>query len=842
MSEDCLYLNVYTPTVKRMEDAGKLLPVMIWIHGGNNVVGSGSTPIYRPDEVVNSYDVIVVTVNYRLGIFGFFASEELKEEAKVKGTSYGNYGLLDQLAAIHWIHKNISSFGGDPDCMTLYGESAGAVSIHYLCLFADNLPIRRAIMMSGTVFSGLAYDAISPYAAVESHILTSTDSSTLEDLRAVDGEVLHARTEAFLKTGKPISWRPVVNKHIDGALIPIPPAEAVRLGMWKSGVDAVVFGDSDDEGNFFAHNILGQTGGYSQDRLAKVISGAFGSGADQIREVYARYLADESPDGVKIAMARIFGESTFQVGTRIALDAATKVRSGAVRVYGRGVGMVLRYRFSGTLDVLKHLDLGACHTVINAFTFLHVAQLTPSERALANRLMLSLTTFAANGAPPSQWRAYDAKLPELFNFVEGKDGVMLGRDEVRGYDAKSAEFWTQKLSESRKEIAAVKWLIDRLDAKNLTPYQGFTSDGVVRPNVYDLSNLDEGAPSVQSGEKVVALLSALTPENREAVYAGNVAGDAFRLWSNPELYINPGGLRMDEQPVEVQNAVHDVLRASLSPQGYEKTWACCLTNGFLGHLVNGRAVLNEHSYNFRLFGVSSDPSSYGDDRNKPWGYTFFGHHLCLAVIFVGRQMVIGPCFMGAEPDVIDEGPHKGLRLFEFQEIAPLKLMQSLSPELQEKATLFKSMDGKDLPPGRWNPFDERHLGGAREDNRIVPYEGLRVTEMPVDKQEIIVEIFKSFNEYYPASVLEYRVKDFRRHLGETFFAWIGPHKDNDPYYYRIHSPVSFLELDFHCGIFLTNTSPARCHIHTTARLPNRGDYGKVLLESAGHKPVLSAQL
>jgi hypothetical protein len=156
------------------------------------------------------------------------------------------------------------------------------------------------------------------------------------------------------------------------------------------------------------------------------------------------------------------------------------------------------------------------------------------------------------------------------------------------------------------------------------------------------------------------------------------------------------------------------LKASFSPGGYEKVLGCCLTNGFLGHLVNGPKVLNEHSYNFRPF---STPSA-----TTPWGYTFFGHHLCLAVVFVGKRMVIGPTFMGAEPDRIDEGPHAGLRLFREEELLGLRLMQSLPAGLQEKATLSKSVDGTGLPEDRWNPFDERHLGGARQDNRIVPYD------------------------------------------------------------------------------------------------------------------------
>ncbi|CZS94919.1 uncharacterized protein RAG0_04731 [Rhynchosporium agropyri] len=338
--------------------------------------------------------------------------------------------------------------------------------------------------------------------------------------------------------------------------------------------------------------------------------------------------------------------------------------------------------------------------------------------------------------------------------------------------------------------------------------------------VYDYAE-DEGAPTEEIIEKVDELMVELSEVDKKAVHCGEVTDDDFRIWSNPELYMNPGGLRLDECSADVQRAIHSILKASTFSQGYEKILGCCRTNGFLGHLVNGRKVLNEHSYHFRLFGTPS--------LTSPWGYTFFGHHLCLNVVFLGKRMVIGPIFMGAEPDRIDEGPHAGLRLFRAEELESLKLMQSLPKELQDKATLSKGMDGKSLPADKWNPFDERHLGGARQDNRIVPYEGCPVSAFPADKQESIIKLFKNFNEYYPQSVLAHRLSLFKKYLNETYFAWIGEFGDEDPYYYRIHSPVAFMELDFHCGIFLTNTTPARCHIHTVNRLPNRGDYGRALI-------------
>jgi Protein of unknown function (DUF3500) len=156
---------------------------------------------------------------------------------------------------------------------------------------------------------------------------------------------------------------------------------------------------------------------------------------------------------------------------------------------------------------------------------------------------------------------------------------------------------------------------------------------------------------------------------------------------------------LDECSQSIRDAVHELLRASTSSEGYEKILGCTLTNGFLGHLVGGRGVLNEHSFNFRLFG---EPST-----EEPWAYTYFGHHVCLAVFVRGTQMVIGPTLLGAEPDRIDEGPHAGLRLFKEEEIVALDLMRGLRPDLQRMACLSEKLGGDALPEGRWNPFDER---------------------------------------------------------------------------------------------------------------------------------------
>ena len=125
MSEDCLYLNVWTAAKSNKERR----PVMVWIHGGGLTRGSGSVAFYD-GEALAKKGVVLVTINYRLGIFGFFAHPELTKESDRNAS--GNYALLDQIAALEWVKKNIAAFGGDPKRVTIFGESAGSWSVNYL--------------------------------------------------------------------------------------------------------------------------------------------------------------------------------------------------------------------------------------------------------------------------------------------------------------------------------------------------------------------------------------------------------------------------------------------------------------------------------------------------------------------------------------------------------------------------------------------------------------------------------------------------------------------------------------------------------------------------------------
>ena len=169
-SEDCLYLNVWTPKLMPMEiNESKQLPVMMWIHGGGNTVGSAH--MYDPSLLVSEHNVIVVTIQYRMGSLGWFRHPALHDSNASLSDISGNYGTLDTIKALEWINKNIQSFGGNPDNVTVFGESAGAHNAS--AIFAsplaeglyDKVIIQSGIMSSSSIDASEAYlpeDGIAP--------------------------------------------------------------------------------------------------------------------------------------------------------------------------------------------------------------------------------------------------------------------------------------------------------------------------------------------------------------------------------------------------------------------------------------------------------------------------------------------------------------------------------------------------------------------------------------------------------------------------------------------------------------------------------------------------------
>jgi len=355
------------------------------------------------------------------------------------------------------------------------------------------------------------------------------------------------------------------------------------------------------------------------------------------------------------------------------------------------------------------------------------------------------------------------------------------------------------------------------------PYKGITIDGNVIPNLFSVA-----ADGEDHGTRTAGMLSAAQELLSTATEAERVAlsypldSPQWRYWNNPELYIFKSGVRLEESSRSLVTLIHNLLRATLSPSGYLKAAGCMKTNAFLGRLVHGEKVLNEESFNFVIFGTPS--------LTEPWGWQLYGHHLVLNVCVVETQIVFSPVFMGAEPNLIDEGVESNPILFHAQEQQGLALIQSLEPERQQEAVIYHQLHDPAMPEGRFHRADQRHLGGVAQDNRIIPYEGVLVSKLSTAQQEEVLALLRLSLDMYPEAALNSKMAEIRQHWQDTYFCWIGGISDTDAFYYKIHSPVIMVEFDHHSGVFLTNEKPEKFHIHTIVRTPNGGDYGKALIK------------
>ena len=225
-AEDCLYLNVWTPQLQ----PGAKLPVMVWLHGGSNRVGSGTEAGYD-GTVLASRGVIVVTINYRLGAMGFLSHPELTAESPHH--SSGNYGLLDQIAALQWVQQNIAAFGGDPANVTLFGESAGSIDATTLMAspLTKNL-FRRVIAESGPAF-GLGPERtvaeMQPLGfAVGKEAAGGKPGSQLQVLRSLPATQIAAIEDRLI--GSQFKGYDPNASIVDGWVLPQSPAKAFASG------------------------------------------------------------------------------------------------------------------------------------------------------------------------------------------------------------------------------------------------------------------------------------------------------------------------------------------------------------------------------------------------------------------------------------------------------------------------------------------------------------------------------------------------------------------------------------------------------------------------------------
>jgi para-nitrobenzyl esterase len=268
-SEDCLYLNIWTPAA----DLHHHLPVLVWIPGGGFTSGSGSVAVYNGAGLA-AQGIVVVTINYRVGVFGFFVTRALAAEAAREHEPPGNYGLQDMIAALQWVQRNIAAFGGDPDAITVGGQSAGAMAVHDLMVS----PLATGLFQRVIAESGLpdTVPASSLAAAEEAgdRYIRSKGATSLAALRGM--------TPRQLAAGSPPGLvGPLLVPIVDGVLLPAAPQTLLIPGTFAD-VPILTGIDGDEASAFSGHLVTSMSQADWRDLLTRT----FGTLAPRFAPLY----------------------------------------------------------------------------------------------------------------------------------------------------------------------------------------------------------------------------------------------------------------------------------------------------------------------------------------------------------------------------------------------------------------------------------------------------------------------------------------------------------------------------------------------------------------------------
>jgi len=398
--EDCLYLNVWTPGLD-----GARRPVMVWIHGGAFTIGSGAQSLYESSRLAKRGDVVVVTVNYRLGAFGFLRLQELTG-GRIPST--GNEGILDQVAALEWVRENIAAFGGDPGNVTIFGESAGGMSVGTLLgMPAARGLFHKAIPQSGACNTANSLDRHKNVAVRFAELAGARDADAL--LGLTPAKVLEIAAGIAPVPGQAsdpklggMPFQPV----IDGNVVPRLSIDSVAAGS-AAGV-ALLVGSTLEEWKLFAGadpNVIQMT----EAQLTAQLENRLGAAARGLLETYRKARGER---GLATTPAELF----------MAIETDRIFRMPGVHLaetQAKHDGRVYSYLFTWPSPMFGGM-FGACHAVELGFVFgtlgdpgmADFSGSGPAADALSANTMDAWLAFARTGDPSTPglgpWSAYTA--------------------------------------------------------------------------------------------------------------------------------------------------------------------------------------------------------------------------------------------------------------------------------------------------------------------------------------------------------------------------------------------------------------------------------------------------
>ena len=416
-SEDCLTLNVWTPAASSSER----LPVMVWLHGGGFTINSGSAPAYDGGALARR-GVVIVTLNYRLGALGFLAHPALSRESE-HGVS-GNYGLLDQLVALQWVRANIAAFGGDPGNVTLFGQSAGAISIGILMVspLAEGL-FHKAIAESGSLL-GIAKPLLE--VAEARAAAAAPDVAALRALSAA--EVLQRLPSAATLSAGP-HYYPVVDGYV------LPNDAEVLAGTVSRAKVPLLIGHNADEGLFYASETPPTAAEY-RDFVRATFP------AQLVDRVLSKYPAATDAEAARVILS-LFADFRLVTTAAMTARAAAKVTD------------VYMYELSRVSPLTRSRWGGAAHTAEIPYVFDHItadaSQFEEPDRAVARAMAGAWVQFAKTGSPNGpglpEWPRHRA--PD-YRVMDYGDEITV-RSNPR---SATVEFFTPMVEQTRREQAA----------------------------------------------------------------------------------------------------------------------------------------------------------------------------------------------------------------------------------------------------------------------------------------------------------------------------------------------------------------------------------------------------
>jgi len=347
------------------------------------------------------------------------------------------------------------------------------------------------------------------------------------------------------------------------------------------------------------------------------------------------------------------------------------------------------------------------------------------------------------------------------------------------------------------------------------PFVGITETGAVQKGLFNIESTGVSTSSIQKAAE--AFIDTLSQRQRKETLHP-IDSPEWRQWMNQHFY-DHWGVDFKDLSEEQKELAFDLLRASLSPKGFELSRNIMKLNYTIGEMAGSMFGYGEWVYAITIMG---EPSA-----TEPWGWQVEGHHLIINFFVLGDQIVATPTFIGSEPVIAEDGKYKGIAIMQDEQDKALAFAQSLTPSQKAIAVLSKEKGGND------------NQTEAFKDNVVMEYKGIPVTKLDKKQTKDLQEVIAIYINYLREGHAKIRMSEIIEHWNETYFAWKGSTEDDAVFYYRIHSPVALIEFDHQNPVALRRQfperKPIRQHIHAVIRTPNGNDYGKDLLKQHREK-------